>query len=52
LAVLLHPIPQEELDVVRCMSPVTMYLGEPPVITSRIYERWHGDTFTDRDSDL
>ena len=37
----------EEVDLVRCFDPVTMYLGEKPLITSRVFERWHGETWAD-----
>jgi hypothetical protein len=38
---------QAEKDVVRCFDPVTMYLGDQPLLRSRIFERWHGETWAD-----
>ena len=37
----------DEADVVRCFDPVTMNIGEPPLLTSRIFERWHGAAWVD-----
>ena len=36
-----------EAHLVRCFDPVTMYLGEPPLMANRIFERWHGETWMD-----
>jgi hypothetical protein len=36
-----------EADIVRCLDPTTMYLGEPPLLASRIFERWSGEHWTD-----
>ena len=36
-----------EKDLVRCFHPVTMFIGEPPLLSSRIFERWHGETWAD-----
>ena len=37
----------DEVDVVRCFRPETLYIGEPPLLSSRIFERWHGETWAD-----
>jgi hypothetical protein len=41
-----------EGDMLRCAHPVTMYLGDPPLLASRIYERWHGDAWNDQENEL
>ncbi len=38
----------QERDVLRCLHPLTMYIGNPPIIHSKIFERWHGESWSDK----
>ncbi len=38
----------QDRDLVRCVEPSLLHFGAEPLLTYRIFEKWHGETWSDK----